>query len=118
MRSIRRQERLPIRRRSTPLSSPASASTRRAAIAAQIANLSPDVRAKIAEMGPVLTPDLVRTTMDMCKPPAAAKPLDGIKIDADVSYGPDARNKLDLYQMQRKAAAPAVRRYRLPRGGP
>jgi hypothetical protein len=78
----------------------------------------PNVRAKIAEMRPVLTPELVRTTKEMVKPLAAAKSLDGSKIDAEVSYGPDARNKHDLYQMQHKAAAPAVRRYRLPRGGP
>jgi len=76
--------------------------------AAQIANLPPEVRAKIAEMGPVLTPDLIRTTMEMFKPLAAAKSLDGIKIDADVSYGPDARNKLDLYRMPQKAAMPVL----------
>jgi acetyl esterase len=76
--------------------------------AAQIANLPSDVRAKIAEMGPVLTPDLIRTTMGMFKPLAAAKSLDGIKIDADVSYGPDARKKLDVYQMQHKAATPVL----------
>jgi acetyl esterase len=76
--------------------------------AAQIANLPPEVRAKIAEMGPVLTPDLIRTTMEMFKPLAAAKSLDGIKIDADVSYGPDARNKLDLYRMPQKAATPVL----------
>jgi acetyl esterase len=76
--------------------------------AAQIANLPAEVRAKIVEMGPVLSPDLVRTTMEMFKPLAAATSLDGIKIDSDVSYGPDPRNKLDLYQMQHKAATPVL----------
>jgi hypothetical protein len=46
----------------------------------------PNVRAKIAEMRPVLTPELVRTTIEMVKPLAAAKSLDGSKIDAEVSY--------------------------------
>jgi acetyl esterase len=76
--------------------------------AAQITNLPPEVRAKIVEMGPVLNPDLVRTTMEMFKPLAAAKSSVGLKIDADVSYGPDARNKLDVYQMPHKAATPVL----------
>jgi len=43
--------------------------------AAQSSALPAEVRAKIAEMGPVLTPDLIRTTMEMFAP--LAKPTAG-----------------------------------------
>jgi hypothetical protein len=76
--------------------------------AAQIAKPAPDVQATDRRDGPVLTPELVRTTMEMFKPLAAAKSLDGIKISADVSYGPDARNELDFCQTPQKAAAPVL----------
>jgi triacylglycerol lipase len=77
--------------------------------AAQIANLPPDVQAKIAAMGPVLTADLVRDTMALFRPLALPKAsLDGVKVTAEVSYGPDARNKLDLYEHKHKAATPVL----------
>lgn len=65
--------------------------------AAQSAALPAEVRAKIAEMGPVLTPDLIRTTMEMFAPLAKPTSLAGIKVSEDVAYGPDERNKLDLF---------------------
>ncbi len=75
---------------------------------AQISALPVEVRAKIAEMGPVLTPDLVRTTMEMFAPLAKAASLAGIQISPDVAYGPDERNRLDVFRPEGRRHAPVL----------
>ncbi|MGO8919684.1 MAG: alpha/beta hydrolase [Stellaceae bacterium] len=76
--------------------------------AAQSAALPPEVRAEIAAMGPVLTPDLVRTTMEMFAPLAKPASLAGIKLSEDLAYGTDDRNKLDLFQPEGKRHLPVL----------
>lgn len=54
---------------------------------------------------PVLTPDLVRNTMQLFKPLSLPpKSLTYIKVTRDLSYGPDPRNKLDVYLLDDKYA--------------
>lgn len=76
--------------------------------AAQSSALPPEVRAKIVEMGPVLTPELVRTTMAMFAPLAKPGALAGVKVSENLSYGPDARNKLDLFEPEGKGPRPVL----------
>jgi acetyl esterase len=76
--------------------------------AAQSSRLPPEVRAKIAEMGPVLTPELIHTTMEMFAPLARSASLSGIKLAKDLAYGPDARNRLDVYQPEGQHALPVL----------
>lgn len=75
---------------------------------AQSAALPAEVRAKIAEMGPVLTPDLIRTTMEMFAPLAKPTTLAGIKVSENLSYGPDERNRLDLFEPEGKRPHPVL----------
>ena len=76
--------------------------------AAQSSALPAEVRAKIAEMGPVLTPDLIRMTMEMFAPLAKPTALAGIKGSEDLAYGADERNKLDLFQPEGKRHLPIL----------
>lgn len=76
--------------------------------AAQSSALPADVRAKIAEMGPVLTPELVRTTMTLFAPLAKPEPDAAITVSTDIAYGPDERNKLDLFELQGKRGRPVL----------
>jgi acetyl esterase len=79
-----------------------------APVAAQSSALPAEVRAKIVEMGPVLTPDLVRTTMAMFAPLAKPSSLAGIKVSEDLAYGADERNKLDLFQPEGEPHLPVL----------
>ncbi len=65
---------------------------------AQIANLPSGVQAKLASFGPVLTPELVRDTQAALLPLVLARARTGITITRDVEYGPDARQRLDVFQ--------------------
>lgn len=76
--------------------------------AAQSSALPPEIRAEIAKMGPVLTPDLIRTTMEMFAPLAKPKALAGIKVSEDLGYGADERNKLDLFEPEGKPSHPVL----------
>ncbi len=73
--------------------------------AAQLAKLPAEVRAAIAEMGPTLNPDVISKTIALMKPLQATRI--GLPASADVSYGPDPLQKMDLYPPQGNAAGPA-----------
>lgn len=76
--------------------------------AAQSSALPSEVRAKIADMGAVLTPDLVSTTTAMFTPLAKPTSLAGIKLSENLAYGPDERNKLDLFEPEGKRHLPVL----------
>jgi len=65
---------------------------------AQMSANPPEVGEKIKAMGARLTRDIVITTYKLYTPLLATAPQDGVKITLDQTYGPDARNRLDLYQ--------------------
>lgn len=75
---------------------------------AQISNLPPEVAAKIASIGPVLNPPMIAATIDLLKP--LVKPVDGdLRVAVDLFYGPDQRNRLDVYTpVQRPSSAPVI----------
>lgn len=78
-------------------------------VAAQISKAPPEVRAKIAEMGAKLDLELIKQTIAMYVPLAkAAPPLAHVKVTADVAYGPDAKETLDLYQPESRRNMPIV----------
>jgi acetyl esterase/lipase len=70
---------------------------------AQMSANPPEVGAKIKAMGARLNRDIVITTAKLYAPLLAAAPKTGVKVTLDQSYGPDARNRLDVYQPQARA---------------
>jgi acetyl esterase len=76
-----------------------------AAAQAQMSNVPPEVAAKIAAMGPVFNPDVLKATAELYKPLVKAPPYDGVTIVKDVAYGGDDRNKLDIYQREKSKGA-------------
>jgi triacylglycerol lipase len=59
-------------------------------------------------MGPNLNPEVVSKTAAMMKPLVASAPLNGIKLTADLSYGSDPLQKIDIYQPLKTRRAPIV----------
>jgi hypothetical protein len=70
---------------------------------AQLANLPPDVRAAIAEMGPHVDPSIVRKTYALTQPLQANRA--DLSLGQDVSYGSDPLQKLDVYAEKESGAA-------------
>jgi triacylglycerol lipase len=60
-----------------------------------------DVRTKIAARGPVFSPDILGATRSLFAPLVAS--VGGVRVTRDISYGDDARQKLDVYQPDRSA---------------
>ncbi|MDB5569969.1 MAG: hypothetical protein JWN93_1152 [Hyphomicrobiales bacterium] len=76
------------------------------AAAAQMSANPPEIGAKIRQMGPDLTRDMVQATNQLYAPLHAAAPKDGVRVVRDVKYGPHARNALDLYAPEQSSSAP------------
>ena len=70
---------------------------------AQRANLPADVTSAIADMGPTLSPEVVRKSIELMRPLQA--PRDGLAFSKDVAYGPDPLQKMDIYE-RKKARRP------------
>ncbi len=64
---------------------------------AQMSANPPEIGAAIRKMGPRITRDIVGATAKLYAPLLAKMPTDGVKVMPDQAYGPDARNKLDVY---------------------
>ena len=62
----------------------------------QIAN-TPEIKSKIAAMGPNLSPDLIANTVALYMPLHMKDDGAGVAVTADLSYGPDDRHVLDVY---------------------
>ena len=79
-------------------------------VLAQMSANPPEVGAAIRKMGPRITRDIVIATGKLYAPLLAKMPTDGVKVIPDQAYGPDPRNKLDVYQPQsrRTKRAPIV----------
>lgn len=65
---------------------------------AQMSANPPEVGKKIREMGPRLSPEIIRTTGGLYRPLHEKAPKDGVKIGKDLAYGPHERHRLDLFQ--------------------
>src|SRR3569833_2835660 len=59
-----------------------------------LAQVTPEMKAKIAEIGRVVDPP---STALLYRPLHASPPYAGVTVVRDQSYGPDARNILDIF---------------------
>jgi triacylglycerol lipase len=66
-----------------------------------MAQMPPDVAAKLKEIGPVLNPPMIQATFEIYIP-RVVKAYPGVSSTEDIAYGPDDRHKLDVF-------APAAR---------
>jgi acetyl esterase/lipase len=69
------------------------------------------VRDVLSQVGPVWGTDLdanIRRTREAYLPILAQSPKSGVSVVSDVSYGPDARHKLDIYRREGLTGAPVV----------
>ncbi len=63
----------------------------------------PEIAAKLRAIGPVIN---VPAVAELYALPQASAPHEGVKKTADVKYGPDARNRLDVYAPPTRPAQP------------
>jgi len=67
-----------------------------AAGATQAQTIPPKVAERIQEIGPVLDPKMI-AAMYEAYAPLQPKPPEGVVVKEDLAYGPDERNKLDVF---------------------
>lgn len=60
--------------------------------------MSEDIRDRIRALGNALTPQMFGETQAMFVPHALKPAAVGCTVDRDISYGPDARHRLDLFK--------------------
>lgn len=73
--------------------------------------MPPQVVQRLAEVGPGWGKDIggnIEKTLEVYTPLLAVAPKAGIEVRRDLSYGPDARNKLDVYRAGGLKHAPVV----------
>ena len=78
---------------------------------AQMSNMPEDLRARLAEINPTWGKDIlgnVATTLALYTPLLAAAPKDGVRIERDLAYGPDALHRLDLHKQEGRTGMPIV----------
>ena len=78
---------------------------------AQMSNMPEDLRARLAEINPTWGKDIlgnVATTLALYTPLLAAAPKDGVRIERDLTYGPDALHRLDLHKQEGRTGMPIV----------
>jgi acetyl esterase len=78
---------------------------------AQVSLLPPDVQQVLATVGPQWGKALgqnIETTIAAFQPLLKAAPKDGVTVSRNIAYGEDAKQVLDVYQTQGRAAAPVV----------
>jgi acetyl esterase/lipase len=79
--------------------------------AAQLANMPPQVTQRLAEVGPAWGKNItgnIEKTLEVYSPLLAAAPKTGITAQRDLAYGPDARQRLDVYRAEGLKNAPVL----------
>jgi acetyl esterase/lipase len=71
---------------------------------AAAAQMPPEAAAKIKQIGPVLDPKMIAQMFELYAP-LMPKPPAGVSVREDVAYGPDERQRLDVFSPQKKPAA-------------
>ena len=66
-----------------------------------------DVAAEIRRLGRAFNPDILKATYALFTPLQQRAPKDGVETHKDIAYGPDERNRLDVFVPARKPAKPA-----------
>ena len=74
--------------------------------AAQMSANPPDVGERIRALGNQLTPEVVAATNQIYAPLLKEAPKDGVVVTKDQPYGTDERQRLDVYQPEKKPAVP------------
>jgi acetyl esterase/lipase len=74
---------------------------------AQMSANPAEVGQRIRAMGNALTPEVIGTTGRLYAPLLKEAPKDGAVETKDVKYGPDERNRLDVYQPEKKGVLPS-----------
>lgn len=72
-------------------------------VRAEPAGMPEDIEWTLAELGPVVD---VPETARLYTPLQEKEPYAGVKVTRDATYGPDARNVLDVFEPEQKAGAP------------
>jgi triacylglycerol lipase len=72
-----------------------------------MAQMPPEVAAKLKEIGPVLNPSMIQATFDLYIP-RVVKAYPGVSSTEDIAYGPDERHKLDVFASARPERAMPV----------
>jgi acetyl esterase/lipase len=70
---------------------------------AQISALPPEVAAQVRALGPVIDPP---KTAPIFAPFQQKEPYEGVAVKRDIAYGPDDRNKLDVFTPEKTESAP------------
>jgi len=75
---------------------------------AQMSAMPKEVQEKVAAMGTTFTRETIGATINLYTSYAKAAPRDGVKITADLPFGSDPLQKLDVYQPVGKSGVPIV----------
>jgi len=78
---------------------------------AQVANMPPQVQQRLAEVGPVWGKDIggnIEKTLEVYTPLLAVAPKQGVTVQRDLAYGPDARHRADIFRADGLKNAPVV----------
>lgn len=78
---------------------------------AQVSNMPPHVQQRLAEVGPGWGKDIlgnIQKTLEVYTPLLAVAPKTGVRVERNISYGPDARHKADVFRAEGLKNAPVV----------
>jgi acetyl esterase len=78
---------------------------------AQVANMPAHVQQQLAEVGPGWGKDIlgnITKTLEVYTPLLAVAPKQGVAVQRDVAYGPDARHRADIFRAEGLKNAPVV----------
>jgi len=78
---------------------------------AQISRLPEPIQKRLAEIGPVYQSDIrkyIPETFALFPPLLATMPKSGVTVTRDLAYGPDPKQKLDVYQPEAATGLPVV----------
>lgn len=78
---------------------------------AQVTAMPRDVQDVLAAVGPIWGNDIpgnIQRTLEVYTPILRDAPKDGVRVTRDVAYGPDATQRFDLFQPERRTDVPIV----------
>jgi len=78
---------------------------------AQVSNMPAQVQQRLAEVGPGWGKDIggnIEKTLEVYTPLLAVAPKQGVSVERNLAYGPDARHRADLFRADGLKNAPVV----------
>ena len=73
---------------------------------AETSSIPVDVGARIRAIGNSFTPETAKETFKLYVPLHEKTPKDGVKVHKDISYGPDGRHLLDVFEPAIRSSGP------------